>query len=100
MTLDERSRHHLHQRLEETLGPDAASTMMEYLPPVGWAGVATKHDLDNLAAITKRDLDGLGATLRAEFYKETASMTRTIVFANIGAVLTTATLAFAAARLA
>ena len=46
MVLDERSRHQLYLRLEEALGPDAATTLMEHLPPVGWADVATKRDLD------------------------------------------------------
>jgi hypothetical protein len=40
MALDERSRHELYLRLEETLGPEAATTLMEHLPPVGWADVA------------------------------------------------------------
>jgi hypothetical protein len=48
MVLDERSRHELYLRLEETLGPDAATTLMEHLPPIGWADVATKRDLDAL----------------------------------------------------
>ena len=48
MVLDERSRHHLYLRLEEALGPDAATTLMEHLPPVGWADVATTRDLDAL----------------------------------------------------
>ena len=48
MVLDERSRHQLYLRLEEVLGPDAATTLMEHLPPVGWADVATKRDLDAL----------------------------------------------------
>lgn len=30
------------------LGPDAATTLIEHLPPVGWADVATKHDLVGL----------------------------------------------------
>ena len=48
MAVDERSRHELYLKLEETLGPDAATTLMEHLPGVGWADVATKHDLDGL----------------------------------------------------
>ncbi|HET9769719.1 MAG TPA: hypothetical protein VFS16_02430 [Acidimicrobiia bacterium] len=48
MVLDERSRHELYLRLEAALGPDAATTLMEHLPPVGWADVATKRDLDAL----------------------------------------------------
>jgi hypothetical protein len=48
MAVDERSRHELYRRLEEVLGPDAASTLIEHLPPVGWADVATKNDLAGL----------------------------------------------------
>src|SRR5437879_9111245 len=48
MVLDERSRHELYLRLEEVLGPEAATTLMEHLPPIGWADVATKRDLDSL----------------------------------------------------
>ena len=46
MAISEETRHHLYRRLEEALGPEEASTLMEHLPPVGWADVATKHDLD------------------------------------------------------
>jgi hypothetical protein len=98
MALDERSRHELYLRLEETLGPEAATTLMEHLPPVGWADVATKRDLDAL----RGDLDHLADRLRAEFYKAMAEQTRTIVLtvlaANVGAVVAVAGLAFAAAR--
>ena len=48
MVVDERSRHELYSRLEEVLGPDAATTLIEHLPPVGWADVATKNDLAGL----------------------------------------------------
>ena len=114
MALDERSRHELYLRLEETLGPEAATTLMEHLPPVGWADVATKRDLDHLAVATKRELDHLAVAnkreleqfadrLRAEFYKAMSEQTRTIVVtmvaANVGAVVAVAGLAFAAARL-
>jgi hypothetical protein len=48
MVLDERARHELFLRLAAALGPEAAETLMEMLPPVGWADVATKRDLDAL----------------------------------------------------
>ena len=48
MAISEESRHHLYQRLEEVLGKAEAAVLMEYLPPVGWADVATKRDLDVL----------------------------------------------------
>ena len=48
MAIDERSRHQMYRRLEEVLGPEEAATLMEHLPPVGWADVATKRDLEQL----------------------------------------------------
>jgi len=92
MALDERARHHLYLRLEEHLGPEAASTLMEHLPPTGWADVATRRDLDQLAD-----------RLQGELYKALAEQTRTVVLtavlANLGAVLAVAGLAFGAAQL-
>lgn len=49
MAVDERHRHALHEAARRALGEEAALTLMEMLPPVGWADVATKHDLDQLA---------------------------------------------------
>ncbi len=49
MSIDERTRHRLYQRLQEVLGADEASILMEHLPPVGWADVATRRDLDQLS---------------------------------------------------
>lgn len=48
MAITERDRHTLYQRLEQVLGEEEATTLMEHLPPVGWADVATKTDLQNL----------------------------------------------------
>ena len=48
MAISEESRHHLYRRLEEVLGSAEAAVLMEHLPPVGWADVATKRDLDGL----------------------------------------------------
>ena len=35
MAIDERSRHRLYQKLEQVLGPEEATVLMEHLPPVG-----------------------------------------------------------------
>jgi len=40
--------------------------MMEHLPPVGWADVATKHDLDQLHLVISKDIANLGLELRVE----------------------------------
>jgi hypothetical protein len=55
MAITEETRHRLYQRLEEVIGHDEATVLMEHLPPVGWADVATKRDLDHL----ERRFDGL-----------------------------------------
>jgi hypothetical protein len=43
---EQKLRRSLHDRLEAALGADEAALLMEYLPPVGWADIATKTDLD------------------------------------------------------
>ena len=116
MVVDERSRHELYRRLEEVLGPDAATTLIEHLPPVGWADVATRHDLAGLEQ--RMDLrferveerfeerferveERIRAAmfeLRSTFEHELRAQTTTMVFAVVGVVLTMAALAFALAR--
>ncbi|HYD10266.1 MAG TPA: hypothetical protein VEA78_09190 [Acidimicrobiales bacterium] len=49
MAITEQDRHRTYQRLEQVLGSEEATTLMEHLPPVGWADVATKRDLDHFA---------------------------------------------------
>lgn len=66
MAITEESRHHLFKRLEEQLGHDEAVTLMEHLPPVGWADVATRRDLDESRTATTRDLDNMTIQLRLE----------------------------------
>jgi hypothetical protein len=53
VSVDERSRLQLAEAAKRLLGDDEGITLMELLPPVGWADVATKHDL--LALETRFD---------------------------------------------
>jgi hypothetical protein len=110
MAIDERARHELHRRLEEVLGPDEAATLMSHLPPVGWADVATKHDLNELReymnvkfdSIDQRfdamehRFDGKLDRLRGEIFEALAKQSRTTVLAVLGSVFTVASLVFAA----
>jgi hypothetical protein len=45
MAVDERNRLQLAEAAKRLLGDDEGITLMELLPPVGWADVATKQDL-------------------------------------------------------
>jgi Fic family protein len=117
MAIDERARHELHRKLEEILGADEAATLMAHLPPVGWADVATKHDLAQLreymnmrfGSIDQRfesidqrfdsleeRFEGKLDRLRGELIEAMAKQSRATVFAVLGSVLTVAGLVFAA----
>jgi hypothetical protein len=48
MAVDEARRHALHERARRSFGVDSGDALMELLPPVGWADVATKRDLETL----------------------------------------------------
>ncbi|HET9770722.1 MAG TPA: hypothetical protein VFS16_07525 [Acidimicrobiia bacterium] len=111
MVLDERARHELFLRLEAALGAESAETLMEMLPPVGWADVATKRDLDALEERMDLRFEVTEQKLLAAFRGELlatvgaqsnliAAQTRTLVLANIGTVLSVSALAFGAAKLA
>lgn len=67
MAISEESRHRLCQRLEEVLGPEEATVLMEHLPPVGWADVATKHDLAALEERLALRFDGEFGVIRRDF---------------------------------
>ena len=100
MAIDERERHRLHERLDEVLGPEEAVTLMRHLPPLGWADVARRSDLDHLES-------RVGASLHRELgqvYLELGQMRadmlsshRQLVFAILASHFTAVSLAFAAA---
>jgi hypothetical protein len=66
MAIDERARHELHRKLEEVLGAEEAATLMAHLPPVGWADVATKHDLAQLEERLNLRFQSIGRPFRRE----------------------------------
>ena len=102
MALDERARHELFLRLERALGPESAETLMELLPPVGWADVATKRDLDALRHQVLADFRGellaQSNALNARIDALNGRM-NTLIVANFGAVVSVAALAFGVAKL-
>ncbi len=90
MVLDERSRHELRLKLEQVLGPEQAATLMEMLPPVGWADVATKRDLDQLEQRMDLRFETVSSEIRAveeRLRGDFAHQTRTIVLAMLGSSL-------------
>jgi hypothetical protein len=103
MVLDERSRHQLYLRLEEALGSEAAATLMEHLPPAGWADVAMKRDLDALEQRLDLRFEALEHKLLAAFRGELqAALTaqgRQLAITLAGTAGALSAMAFAAARL-
>jgi hypothetical protein len=117
MAIDERTRRHLHERLDAAVGERAADALLEELTVLGRDQLATRHDIDLL----RRDMDagfaalrgemgggfaglrgelGTGlAELRAEFHQQMNAQTRQLLFGMGGAVLTVGAMAFGAAQL-
>ena len=114
MVLDERSRHELYLRLEEVLGAEAATPLMEHLPPVGWADVATNRDLDSLEQRLDMRFEALEerlnlrieateykllAAFRGELQAALTAQSRQLAITLAGTSGALCALAFAAARL-
>jgi hypothetical protein len=67
MSVTESERHQLFSWFEEHMGRERAATMMNLVPPVGWAEVATRHDLDELDGRLTTRIDALESRLDARF---------------------------------
>lgn len=70
MAITEASRYGLQQRLHEVLGAEEASTLMEHLPPVGWADIATRADLLGVESALGLRIDAAVHELRTELAEQ------------------------------
>jgi len=60
------NRHDLYVALEHQLGLGPTETLMQLLPPVGWADVARASDLESLGIALRGEMSELRADLRGE----------------------------------
>lgn len=73
--VDDAARRNLFEALESNLGPGPATTLMELLPPVGWADVARRSDFVAVRgemAGMRGELKAAIAALRTELKAEIA----------------------------
>jgi len=66
MSITEASRFQLRTAIGQILSEEAADTLMELLPPVGWADVATKTDLQHLRNELKGDINSLRVATKSD----------------------------------
>ncbi|HEV2759959.1 MAG TPA: hypothetical protein VGV86_10375 [Acidimicrobiales bacterium] len=89
----------LYDALAQRLGHGPAGTLMELLPPVGWADVARQSDLTAL----RGEMAELRAELKGEIgelHAELRSQLPRLYAANIASMIGVAGLVLAAAKLA
>ena len=76
MTIDERLRLNIHNKLTELLGSEEADALMSRMIPVPWHDVATKDDLRVLSAELRTEMAELRTDLRAEIHDAIVGQTR------------------------
>jgi len=75
----EYERHQLFTWFEEHMGSDRAATIMSLLPPVGWADIATKHDLAELEGRLIGRTDTLESRFDSKLDRLRSDLQRTFV---------------------
>ena len=74
MVVNQETRTDLKEKLTGAIGKGAAAVLMEHLPPVGWADVATKSDLDHLGETLRLGFRAEMADLRTDLRTEMANL--------------------------
>ena len=104
--VSDQDRRNQYQALERQLGGGPEATMMELLPPVGWADVARQSDLVGIRG-EMAELRGEMAQLRGELKGEIAEVRAEVraqlprlIAANIASMIGVSGLVLAAAKLA
>jgi hypothetical protein len=99
MAITEENRHGLYGALEELMGQTYATTLMEHLPPVGWADVATKRDLESLEMRLGSRFDAMEHRLDANLYREISGLKSSFIWMLLASQATFAALVLAAVKL-
>jgi hypothetical protein len=86
MAISEHDRYELHKWLVDSAGEQVAETMMAHLPPVGWADVATKRDLEHLAEMLRLEMRAESNALRADVNEKLRIHLMVIVGFNLSAI--------------
>jgi hypothetical protein len=81
------------------LSEEAADTLMELLPPVGWADVATKTDLQHLHDELKSDMLNLQLTIEVNVRKLIHEQTKWLITTMIAMNAVTVAVAVALSKL-
>ena len=72
MSVTDRERRNLYERVAQTIGETEADTLMELLPPQPYAELATRDDVLALAATVRGEM----AELRGDVAKQIAALQR------------------------
>ncbi|MEI6298857.1 MAG: hypothetical protein WCP50_04600 [Actinomycetota bacterium] len=99
MSITEASRFQLRTAIGQILNEEAADTLMELLPPVGWADVATKTDLQHLRDELKGDMLNLQLTIEVGVRKLIHEQTKWLITTMIAMNAVTVAVAVALSKL-
>jgi hypothetical protein len=69
VAISEHDRYELQKWFVENAGERVAETLMAHLPPVGWADVATKRDLEHLEMVVRLELRAESNARRADMHE-------------------------------